>query len=59
MYHTGLVVAAVVFGAVSVAMSLIGLEVGARIGAAAGDRSELLASAILVAVGGALAVGVF
>jgi manganese efflux pump family protein len=58
-YHTGLVVAAVVFGAVSVAMSLIGLEAGARIGAAAGDRSELLASAILVAVGGALAVGVF
>jgi len=58
-YHTGLVVAAVVFGAVSAAMSLIGLELGAKIGAAAGGRSELLASAILIAVGGALAVGVF
>jgi manganese efflux pump family protein len=57
-YHTGLAVAAVVFGAVSVAMSLIGLELGAKIGAAAGNRSELLASAILIAVGGALAAGV-
>jgi manganese efflux pump family protein len=58
-YHTGLVTAAVVFGAVSAAMSLIGLELGARIGAAAGSRSELLASAILIAAGGALAIGVF
>jgi len=58
-YHTGLVLAAVVFGAVSAAMSLIGLELGARIGAAAGGRSELLASAILIVAGGALAVGVF
>jgi manganese efflux pump family protein len=58
-YRTGLAVAAVVFGAVSVAMSLIGLELGAKIGAAAGGRSELLASAILIAVGGTLAVGVF
>jgi manganese efflux pump family protein len=58
-YRTGLAVAAVVFGAVSVAMSLIGLELGAKIGSAAGGRSELLASAILIAVGGALAAGVF
>lgn len=58
-YHTGLAVAAVVFGAVSAVMSLIGLELGARTAAAAGGRSELLASAILIAAGGALAVGVF
>ena len=58
-YHTGLVTAAVVFGAVSVAMSLIGLELGARIGIATGDRSELIASAILIAVGTAIAAGAF
>jgi putative Mn2+ efflux pump MntP len=57
-YHTGLAVAAVVFGVVSVAMSLAGLELGGKIGAAAGGRSELLASAILIAVGVALAAGV-
>jgi putative Mn2+ efflux pump MntP len=57
-YHTGLAAAAAVFGAVSVAMSLAGLEMGARIGAAAGDRSELVASAMLIAVGVAIAAGV-
>ncbi len=43
--------AAVVFGLVSVVMSLAGLELGARIGIAAGERSELIASVILIAVG--------
>jgi len=57
-YHTRLAVAAVVFGGVSVAMSLAGLELGAKIGAAAGDRSELLASAMLIGVGAAIAAGV-
>jgi manganese efflux pump family protein len=57
-YHTGLAAAAVVFGVVSVAMSLVGLELGGKIGAVAGRRSELLASAILVAVGAVLAAGV-
>jgi manganese efflux pump family protein len=58
VYHVGLAEAAVVFGAVSVAMSLVGLELGAKIGAAAGDRSELLASAMLIAIGAAMAAGV-
>ena len=58
-YHTGLVEAAVVFGVISVAMSLVGLELGARIGAATGDRSELIASALLIAVGTAIAAGAF
>ncbi len=58
-YHTGLVQAAVVFGVISVAMSLAGLELGARIGAATGDRSELIASAMLIAVGTAIAAGAF
>jgi manganese efflux pump family protein len=56
-YHTNLVVAATVFGVVSVAMSLVGLELGARIGAAAGDRSELIASALLIVVGVVIATG--
>ena len=56
-YHVNLAVAAVVFGVVSVAMSLVGLELGNTIGAAAGDRSELIAGALLVAVGAAMAAG--
>ena len=57
--RVGLAVAAPVFGVVSVAMSLAGLELGARIGVAAGDRSELIACAMLVGVGAAMAAGVF
>ncbi len=58
-YHTGLPLAVVVFGVVSVAMSLAGLELGARVGIAIGDRSELIASAMLIAVGTAMAAGAF
>jgi putative Mn2+ efflux pump MntP len=58
-YHTSLAVAAVVFGLVSVAMSLAGLELGARLGIVTGDRSELIASAMLIAVGAAIAAGAF
>ena len=58
-FRVGLAVAAPVFGVVSVVMSLAGLELGARIGAAAGDRSELIACAMLVGVGAAMAAGVF
>ncbi len=57
--RVGLAVAAPVFGLVSVIMSLAGLELGSRLGAAAGDRSELIACAILVGVGAAMAAGVF
>ncbi len=57
-YHTGLALAAAVFGGVSVIMSLAGLELGSTLGAAAGDRSELVASVMLVAVGAAVAAGV-
>jgi len=58
-YRTPLAVAAVVFGLVSVAMSLAGLELGARLGIVTGDRSELMASAMLIAVGVAIAAGAF
>ena len=57
-YHVDIVVAAVVFGMVSVAMSLAGLELGTRIGAAAGERSELVACALLIVVGAVIAAGV-
>ena len=56
-YHTGIVLAAAVFGVVSVAMSLVGLELGARIGTAAGERSELIACALLIVVGVIIAAG--
>jgi putative Mn2+ efflux pump MntP len=58
-YHTGLAVAATVFGVVSVVMSLAGLELGAALGAGASERCELVASVMLIAVGSAVAAGVF
>ena len=58
-YHTGLAVAAAVFGVVSVVMSLAGLELGAALGAGASERCELVASVMLIAVGSAVAAGVF
>jgi manganese efflux pump family protein len=57
-YQVGIAAAAVVFGAVSVGMSLAGLELGARIGAAAGERSELIACLLLIVVGAVIAAGV-
>jgi putative Mn2+ efflux pump MntP len=57
-YHAGIVLAAVVFGAVSVAMALAGLELGTRLGGAAGERSELIACALLIVVGAVIAAGV-
>jgi putative Mn2+ efflux pump MntP len=51
-------VAAVVISAgVSVALSLLGLEIGGRPGAALGRRSELVGGAVLVLVGVAIGVG--
>ena len=40
-------------------MSLAGLELGATLGVRAGDRSELVASVMLIGVGSAVAAGVF
>jgi len=56
-YNTSILVAALVIGVVSVAMSLIGLELGARIGTWAGDRGEQLAGLMLISVGVAIAAG--
>jgi putative Mn2+ efflux pump MntP len=56
-YHVSLPVAAIVIGAVSVAMSLIGLELGRHLGARAGERGEILGGLVLIGVGAAIAAG--
>lgn len=57
-FHVSLAVAAVIIGAVSVALSLIGLELGNRLGAKTGERGELLGGLALVAVGIIVAYGI-
>jgi manganese efflux pump family protein len=54
-YQVGVLAGTVVIGAVSVAMSLAGLEFGARIGRRAGERGQVVGGVILAGVG--LAVG--
>lgn len=56
-YQVSVAVGALVFGAVSVAMSLAGLEFGARIGRRLGDSGELLGGVALIGVGAAIALG--
>ena len=56
--HVNLATAAAVIGAVSLGLSLIGLELGARIGEKTGRRGELLGAVALIAVGVAVAAGV-
>lgn len=55
--HTSILTGALVLGAVSVGLSLIGLELGARIGARAGERGERLAGLMLISIGVAMATG--
>jgi putative Mn2+ efflux pump MntP len=57
-YHVSFAVAAALIAVVSVAMSLVGLELGSRLGEHLGQHTELLAGAILIAVGGAVGAGV-
>jgi putative Mn2+ efflux pump MntP len=56
-YRTSIVAGAIIIGAVSVALSLLGLELGARIGAAVGERGEQLAGLVLISVGITIAFG--
>jgi putative Mn2+ efflux pump MntP len=56
-FHVSVAVAALTIGGISVALSLIGLELGAQIGARAGQRGELLGGLVLIAVGAAIAAG--
>lgn len=57
-YRVSLVAGALTFGVVSVVLSLVGLEFGARIGKRAGERGQLVGGVIVVAVGLAAAFGV-
>lgn len=57
-YHVSLPLAAAVIGVVSVAMSLAGLELGARIGMRTGQRGELLGALVLIGVGAAIGTGI-
>jgi putative Mn2+ efflux pump MntP len=57
-YHVALVTAVIIIGAVSVTLSLIGLELGAKIGTRIGSRGEVLGGAILIGVGAAVAAGI-
>jgi putative Mn2+ efflux pump MntP len=56
-YNVSVITAAVVIGAVSVALSLVGLDLGAHIGARIGDRAETLGSVVLIVVGARIAAG--
>lgn len=57
-YHVNLAVAAIVIGAVSIALSLLGLELGSQIGARAGGAGEFIGGVVLAEVGIAIAMGV-
>ncbi len=58
-YHVNLAGAAIIIGAVSATLSLIGLELGDRLGTKTGERGELLGGLVLMAVGIAVASGIF
>ncbi len=55
--HVDLLPAALVIAATSVALSLLGLEFGSRLGARFGEKGELIGGAVLVGVGIAIAAG--
>lgn len=56
--HVSLAVAAVVIGAVSITMSLLGLDLGSRLGTRTGDRGGLLGGLVLIGPGIAIGTGV-
>lgn len=58
-YHVELLVAAVTIGVVSVSLSLVGLEFGARIGRRVGEFGEHFAGVMLIGVGCAIGFGLF
>ncbi len=57
-YQMNLITGALVFGIVSIGMSLAGLELGAKLGNWAGDGGELIGGVVLVGVGVAIGTGV-
>jgi len=57
-FHVSLAVTAVVIGAVSIFLSLLGLELGSRLGTRTRGRGELIGGLVLIGVGVAIAAGV-
>jgi putative Mn2+ efflux pump MntP len=57
-YPVNLAVAALVIGAVSVSLSLVGLELGSRIGSRIGNGGEVVGGLVLIGVGIAIVGGV-
>lgn len=57
-FHVSLALAAILIGAVSVSMSLTGLELGNRIGTRTGERGGLIGGLVLIGVGVAVASGI-
>jgi manganese efflux pump family protein len=57
-YNVSIAVGAITIGVVSITLSLLGLELGARIGKRVGERGEQLAALVLISVGIAIACGV-
>jgi putative Mn2+ efflux pump MntP len=57
VYQIPIVVAAVTMGVISVAMSLVGLELGHRLGKRVEGWSEEIGGAVLILVGIAIALG--
>lgn len=58
VYRIPIVLAAATMGVISVCLSLVGLELGSRLGARVEAWSEELGGAVLILVGLALAIGV-
>jgi manganese efflux pump family protein len=56
-YHANLAAAIVTIALVSTTLSLLGLELGSRLGTKLGGRSELVGGAVLIAVGIAVGTG--
>jgi putative Mn2+ efflux pump MntP len=56
-YRINIVIAAVTMGVISVALSLVGLELGSRLGARVEQWSDELGGAVLILVGIAIALG--
>ena len=57
-YHVNLAAAAAIIGAVSVILSVAGLELGDRLGTKTGERGELIGGLVLIAVEIAIASGI-
>ena len=59
IYHIQIILAAATMGVVSVGMSLVGLELGHRLGRTVEEWSEELGGGVLILVGVAIAAGLF